>query len=128
MFGKPVTVVLPLLIVVALGCGGTRSRSQQELDEAQDAVKTALSAWKNKQSRKALESTASIQVSDPDWSAGYHLLDFEIQKTEGIEGQNPRSSVSLSLKDRRDRKVERAVIYEITTTGGKKVVARELFY
>lgn len=122
------TIIAMTLIVVSLGCGGTRSQSQQDLDEAQNAVKVALTAWKNKETRKALESTKSIQASDPDWTVGLRLLDFEIQKTEGVEGKSARSSVVLSLKDRKDRKIERSVIYEVTTMGDKKIVARDPFY
>jgi len=128
MVRKVQTIIVTSLILVGLGCGGARSRSQQDLDEAQEAVKTALTAWKNKQTKKALESTSSIQMSDPDWTLGMQLMDFDIQKTEGVDGKNIRSSVTLSLKDRKDRKVERAVIYEVNTSGDKKVVARELFY
>lgn len=118
-----------LLVVLAtvLGCGGARSRPQKDLDEAQEAVRTALNAWKADLPIKNLEGKSSIRMVDPDWSSGAKLLNFEIKNAEGVEGKTMRCTVDLSLRDRKDKTVSRKVVYEVDTSDTVKSIGREEF-
>lgn len=124
---KFISSIVLFTLLAAIGCG-SRSRSREDLDTARQAVESTLNAWKSNEPLKTFQAKSSIQVSDPDWSLGMKLLSYEIQSTDAPDGKNPRCRAILQLRDRKDRKIEREAIYEVSVDGEKKIVARELFY
>lgn len=105
-----------LLLVMSAGCGGG-SLAKDDLDRGQEAVRTALAAWQKREPLKKFQAEApTIQINEPDWDSGLQLLDFNIQRTEGVQGTNARCWVVLDLKDRKGKKISRDVVYEINLT------------
>ena len=78
-------IALLFAVAVALaGCGGNSSTSYiPKRNDAQDALKLALDAWKNGQSGEPagkLPSGATVRGIDADWAAGEKLASYEIVK------------------------------------------------
>lgn len=109
-----------LLALVILGCGG----DAVDLDKAKTAVTTSLSKWKDKGTPQQLEG---IDIADPDWSGGYQLLDFRIKDAAAQPQQGPRVVVVLNLKDRRGKKMDKEVAYEVII-GDKIKIGRDAFH
>jgi hypothetical protein len=110
------------------GCGGKRSLAEDDLDRARKGVQEALDAWKKggPPPKKGVLSP-QVEITDPDWAAGYRLTGYEIKRVEGWEGTNARSWVALSLQSRQGKKVEKEVVYEIRL-GEKVVIGRDPFF
>lgn len=106
---RPLVIVLGALLS---GCGGD-ALSQGELDAARNAVQTALEAWKKGEKPVALKDR-SIEIFDPDWTAGVRLNDFTIQRAEGRQGANIRCWALLNLKNRQGKLVEKEIVYEVS--------------
>jgi hypothetical protein len=78
-------IALLFSVAVALaGCGGNSSTSYiPKGNDAQDALKLALDAWKNGQTGEPagkLPSGATVRGIDADWAAGEKLASYEIVK------------------------------------------------
>lgn len=76
---------LPVLSLLALtlGCGSSNTEGSYvpNGNDAQDAVKLALDAWKNGQAGDPagkLASGATVRAIDADWTAGTKLASYEI--------------------------------------------------
>jgi len=98
-------IVVALLALVG-GCG------KPELARAEQVVRTALEAWKAGGAPRQLADQA-IAIADPDWAAGYRLLDFQVKATSAQPQQGPRVVVVLQLEGRAGKRVSREVAYEV---------------
>ncbi|MCI0456171.1 MAG: hypothetical protein L0Z62_04220 [Gemmataceae bacterium] len=116
------------LVVPLSGCGGKRGLSQADLDRARQAVEASLETWKKGEPAAKLSAlNPPVQMTDPDWKAGSKLLKHEIKKTEGLQGENARCWVVLSVQDRKGRKSDKDAVYEVNLGGGKVVIGRDPF-
>src|ERR1700722_10316630 len=71
----PLFATMILSILVVQGCA--KRSPQKSTDKAETLVQTILDSWTRGVSLdKFGDSNPSIQVTDPDWSAGYRLLSF----------------------------------------------------
>jgi hypothetical protein len=111
---------LALLLLVA-GCGGG-----PDLDKARSAVKTSLDAWKQAGTPQKLSEQA-ITIAEPDWQAGYRLLDYELKDASAQPQQGPRVVVVLNLQDRAGKKVNKEVAYEVILED-KVRIGRDAFH
>ncbi len=115
---------LALWALVALGCG--RGPPKQPAEKAEAVVEQFLDAWSRGDSPERFAAPdRPIQVTDPDWRAGYRLVSFL-----GVEArQSPdspdhvRCRFALSLRDRKGRKVDKEVVYDVKL-GDTTVIAR----
>lgn len=107
------------------GCGANNSLAREIIERARQDVQTALEAWKKGESLAKLGPP--LQVTDQDWKAGLRLLDYELKRAEGFQGENVRCWVHLSLQDRKGKKLEKEVVYEVRP-GDKPVIARDPFF
>lgn len=109
----PNVTALAVLLATASGCG--RSVSQKELDRARNAVDDGLRAWQQgERPESLLRHDPPIQFRDDDWKKGLRLTDYEIKNADGSAGDlTPRCQVRLTLQDRRGKKVEKSVVYNI---------------
>lgn len=98
---RVIACLLPLLVV---GCGGV---PQEKLTQAQEAVVTALEAWKK--GGKPPEG-----FTEPALAAGQKLVSYEVLRTEADREGVIRTFVKLSLRDRRGKEAERQVAYMVT--------------
>ena len=129
---KRLLVLSALLILMLLGplsgCGGKRSLPEQDLDQARKGMQSALDAWKKGgPPPKQGAISPQVEITDPDWAAGYRLAKYDIKAVEGLEGANARSRVVLSLQNRQGKKLEKEVVYEIRL-GEKVVIGRDPFF
>jgi hypothetical protein len=114
------------LLATLSGCSG--SASQDALDSARSAVETGLEAWKKGEpAAKFKKSTPSVEFTDEDWTRGFRLTDYEILKTEGKPTAPLRCTVSLTLKGRNGKAVQKEVVYEVRT-GTPTIVARDPYF
>jgi hypothetical protein len=96
-----------LLLLLQIGCGGG-----PDLEKAKASVKTSLDHWKQAGNPKQL-ADQSIDIADPDWQAGYRLLNYELKDASALPQQGPRVVVVLNLQDKAGRKVNKEVAYEV---------------
>lgn len=115
------TACFALIVVFASGCG-----RGPDLDGAKTAVKTALDQWKESGTPKQLVEQA-IEIVDPDWSAGYRLLDYELKSVTAQPQQGPRVVAKLQLQDRAGKKLNKEVAYEVLL-GDKVKIGRDAFH
>ena len=110
-----------LLVFVFCGCS-----AKPELGKAQAAVETALNSWKNGEDSKQLASKG-IEIAEPDWSAGFRLVDYTVKNTTAQPQQGPRVVVVLNMKDRSGKKVDTEVAYEVLVKD-KIQIGRDAFH
>ncbi|HEY8505851.1 MAG TPA: hypothetical protein VIL46_14800 [Gemmataceae bacterium] len=120
---RRVTTAVVVLLILAPGCGG-----KPDLDRAEQVVRTALDAWKGGGKPEQLNGQG-IQIAEPDWSAGYRLLDYELKNASAQPQQGPRVVVVLHLQDRAGKKVSSEVAYEVIFKDPDKVsIGRDAFH
>jgi hypothetical protein len=110
--------------LLAQGCGS--SSPNQPADKAERFVDEFLDCWARGESPdKLADRNPSIQVSDPDWKAGYRLTSFLIVETKQDQGTpgHVQCRVALSLADRKANKSEKEVKYDVRV-GDKIVIGR----
>jgi hypothetical protein len=70
---------------------------------------------------------AAITIAEPDWQAGYRLLDYELKDASAQPQQGPRVVVVLNLQDRAGKKVNKEVAYEVILED-KVRIGRDAFH
>lgn len=107
---RPVVVLL-LVCACGSGCGGGKQSYVPSEGTARQALKTALTAWKNGQPAGAVEGgPAPIQVLDSDWYKGQKLDGFEILGDENAADGKRWFSVRLDLLKPRGTKTARYLV------------------
>jgi hypothetical protein len=110
-----------VLAAFVTGCGASA-----DLDKAKAVVETSLNKWK--QAGKPQELTQqAIDIAEPDWKAGYRLLDYELKNVSAQPQQGPRIVVQLNLQDRAGKKLSKQVAYEVIL-GDKVRIGRDAFH
>ena len=117
------STVLVVLLVLVSGCG-----VKADLDRADKVVRTSLDAWKGGGNPKQL-TDQGIEIAEPDWKAGYRLLDYQVKNASAQPQQGPRVVVMLHLQDRAGKKVSKEVAYEVIFKDQNKVsIGRDAFH
>jgi hypothetical protein len=108
----PITLVVSAWVVP--GCA--KDTSKQAVDKAEKVVETFLDAWSRGESPdKFADANQPIQGSDPDWKAGLRLLSFLTVDSKQSQ-DDPHyflCRMTLSLQDRRGKKLEKQVVYGV---------------
>jgi hypothetical protein len=89
-------------------------------------VEQFLDAWsRGEPPDKFAGPDQPVQAADPDWRAGYRLLSFlSVEARPSPDGPDHfRCRVALSLRDRKGRKVDKEVVYDVRL-GEKTVIGR----
>ena len=111
------------LLVFVIGCG-----PKAELARAEQVVRTALEAWKGGGTPRQLTDRA-IEIADPDWTAGYRLVDFQVKNASAQPQQGPRVVAVLQLQGRGGKTVSREVAYEVIFKDANRVsIGRDAFH
>ena len=106
---KTFAIAWKLAFVVGVcGCGGG-----PDLNKADAAVQTALTAWKSKSTPEALAAEHAIDILEPDWRAGYRLVDFEMKQASAQPQQGPRVVAKLTLQRPTGKQITKEVAYEV---------------
>jgi hypothetical protein len=117
------STVFAVLLALASGCG-----PNAELGRAETAVRTSLEAWKGGGNPQQLSGQA-IEIADPDWRAGYRLLDFQVKNASAQPQQGPRVVVVLTLQGRAGKSLNKEVAYEVIFKDQNKVsIGRDAFH
>src|SRR5262249_35568378 len=101
-FSRLLMTALLLSALLVQGCG---KRPSPPTDRAEHLVEQFLDAWSRGESPEKFASTnPALQVTDPDWSAGYRLLSF-LSANSNQTDTSVRCRVALTLQDRQGKKV-----------------------
>ena len=117
--------VLTLLLIVATGCsrsGPSPTDPAYDSDQARSTLTSALDAWKKGEAKALTRRNPPIRFVDDDLAAGLRLNDFEIQDPHGPIALHQDVPVSLSLRDRRGKVINREVHYQIALSPGLAVL------
>ena len=113
---RPGRLLLALLPVLALGCGGARPPEPADPDQAREALRAALDAWRKGEPPDALKGRQPpIYVNDADWQAGHRLAGYELKGDGKYYGAQFRCSVVLSLELGKGKRSDKVVKYLIDT-------------
>ncbi len=116
-------LVPTILILLLPGCG-----KKADLGRAEQAVRASLEVWKGGGKPNQLGEKA-IDIVEPDWLAGYKLVDFQVKNASTQPQQGPRVVVVLSLQGRGGKAVSREVAYEVVFKDQNKVsIGRDPFH
>lgn len=106
--------IAALLPVVAAGCGGGPTFSQEELERARQALQTSLDSWKRGDLPEKLRGLPEpIEFAEEGPKTGLKLLDYQVLGTENTDTETMRFTVTLNVQDRRGRREQRHVTYAV---------------
>jgi hypothetical protein len=100
-----VCVVYGVLAVGLAGCGSAYTRSEDQVQSAQETLTTALDAWKNGEIAKV-----KVNFSD-DLLKTHTLVEYAIGESSVPDERTIAFNVTLTLKDRRGKVDDRVVVY-----------------
>jgi hypothetical protein len=109
------------LVLCILGCG-----AKVDLEKPRTAVESFLDRWKRGDTPRQLAGEA-MHVADPDWEAGFRLLDFKVTEVSAQPQQGPRVVVMLNLQDRAGKKMNKEVAYEVVLDAEVRI-GRDAFH
>lgn len=96
--------------LLAVGCGGG---AKPDVESARTALKTALDSWqKAEASTKLKTASPAIEFADDERRLGMRLQSYEIG-TPTIAGDQIRCKATLSLLDKKGKKLEREAVYMV---------------
>jgi len=111
------------ILVLCSGCG-----AKAELGRAEDVVKTSLDAWKGGGNPQQLTDRA-IDIAEPDWKAGYRLLEYQMKNASSQPQQGPRVVVVLTLQNRAGKRTNKEVAYEVIFKDNNRAsIGRDAFH
>ncbi len=112
---------LLILLFSLFGCG-----RKDDLNKARVVVDTSLNCWMQGEDPQLLAGQG-IEIADPDWQSGHRLLDFTVKDASSLPQQGPRVVVVLSMQDKRGKKMDAEVAYEVLLTDKVKI-GRDAFH
>jgi hypothetical protein len=131
---KPVSAALkpwwPWVLALAplLGCGKHSPPQPADPDQAREALRLALEAWKRGEPADVLqENQPPIHVADHEWRAGCRLIRYQVAGRDQALGSNLCCRVTLWMKDQRGKAVQRKAVYSVGTSPALTVVREEDF-
>jgi hypothetical protein len=117
----------PLLFLVAALCqSGCQPAAQPAVPEqARDALRQALNAWKQGERPDAFQERTEITAVERRWATGVRLLAYEFQGEGRMHGFDWQGRVNLSLQDAHGKKMQERAIYNVSTAPARVVVRSE---
>jgi hypothetical protein len=108
------------------GCGQQAAENVNP-DQAGEALRTALEAWKDGKTRADLEGQRpSIIMNESDWDPVNRLLEFKMDDTGRLDGRQMRWVVQIKLQNKNGQVNERKATYIIDTIP-RIVIVRDSF-
>ena len=107
-------LVVGLLFVMCLGCGGSPGNTPVNESVAIEACETFLDAWRDGLTPQDLQPR--ILGSDYVWDSGYKLISYELLPDEKNNGTSVEISALLTLEDGRGVITKSNAIYTVGTS------------
>jgi len=108
------------------GCGHSNAENVNP-DQAGEALRTALNAWKEGKTRADLEGQLpSIIMNEGDWDSANRLLEFKMEDAGQLDGRQMRWVVQIKLQDKNGKVTDRKASYIIDTIP-RIVIVRDPF-
>src|SRR5262245_3518086 len=118
-------ILTALTLVVLTGCGGSLPPAANP-DQAQNALRIALTAWQNGETLEGLKDRwPAINMSDPDWRTGRKLASFELRQGTS-NGQGWRCEAVLTFQDDPEGLGPQLASYAIDTSPALVVIREEI--
>jgi hypothetical protein len=124
LFYKPLVVGMILWALVAQGCGA--NSDMQPAHRAEKVVEQFLDAWsRGEPPDQFADPNSPISGTDSNWKEGDRLLSFLTVECKQVPDtpDHIRCRVALSLQDRKGRKSDREVVYDVQL-GEKSVISQ----
>jgi hypothetical protein len=118
----PLALVV-LTVLCQLGCQPSAQPAIPE--QARDALRLALDAWKQGERPEAFQERTAITAVERRWTQGVRLLAYDIQGEGRRHGFDWQGRVYLSLQDSRGKKLHERAIYNVSTSPARVVVRNE---
>ena len=123
---KPLYLVCFCSVISLAGCGKPLPENV-DLEQARQALQTALDAWKAGKSNAELGSLQPpIVMNEADWTNGGRLLDYTMNEKGTLDGRQVRWVVQIKLQDKTGKASERKATYIIDTIP-RIVIVRDTF-
>src|SRR5882762_3151705 len=91
---------LAFLVLTVFSQSGCQTAAQPAAPEqARDALRQALDAWKQGERPEAFQERTAITAVERRWTQGVRLLAYDIQGEGRIDGFDWQGQVHLSLQD-----------------------------
>lgn len=120
-------ILIPFsLMVVVAGCGGAK-RSEADISRGQQAVVAALDSWKAKEPAAKLKSLADPVDFSEELRATHTLTEYTIDKVDPTDKDVIRYTITLKLKDKKGKAIDREVVYSVALKS-PVIVARDPYY
>lgn len=108
------------------GCG-QKFAENVDPDQAGQALRTALDAWKDGKSNSDLQGqTPPIVMNESDWTAGGRLLDYKMNDSGVLDGRQIRWVVQIKVQDKTGKVSDKKATYVIDTIP-RVVIVRDTF-
>lgn len=107
--------LLAILLLSAAGCPSPNPLSPYNSNQAEETLVLVLDAWKQGQAGALAKRKSPIRFEDEDYRNGSRLADYRIEKREMPLRPFNDVRVALSLRDRKGRKINKTVAYQIKT-------------
>lgn len=112
---KPYRFLLVLFVGLLSGCGQHVTESVNP-DQAGEALRTALTAWKDGKTPDELEAQQpSILMNEDAWRSGSSLLEFTMDPAGKMDGRQVRWVAQIKLRDKNGKETTRKATYVIDT-------------
>lgn len=116
-----------MFLPIAVGCiPNAAAPASFDAQLARETLRTALEAWKQKQTRSLTTRQPPIRFVDDDLVAGCTLTDYELGEPDLTIGAFQSIPVTLVLRDRRGMTTRRAASYQVTLNPSLAVLRSNL--
>lgn len=106
-----------------VGCGPTVTEDEKQT--ALKSVEQAFTAWKKSVPQKKWNETENgLRCTDPDWLAGYQLVEYQLEGVEASDRNRPLTKAVLKVRRGKGPIQEKIVTYEVAEKDGVKTVYR----
>jgi hypothetical protein len=119
--------VIPIIgVFVLAGCGGS-PRPEADVARGRQAVVAALDSWKAKEPAAKLKSLDDPVDFSDELRATHTLTEYTIDKVDPSDKEVIRYTITLKLKDKKGKAIDREVVYAVALKT-PVVVARDPYY